>query len=86
VEEVANLQPADKVLDLMCGYGRHALELARRGYAVTAVDNLADYIDEIKNVAAAENLAIDAVAQGALDVPLHHLYKAVICMGNSLLF
>jgi len=26
------------VLDLCCGVGRHTLELARRGYRVTAVD------------------------------------------------
>lgn len=27
-----NLQPKQKILDLCCGQGRHALELARRGY------------------------------------------------------
>jgi len=30
--------PGAALLDLGCGYGRHALELAARGYAVTAVD------------------------------------------------
>jgi hypothetical protein len=41
------LQPGSKVLDLMCGYGRHAIALAKKGIVVTAVDNLGDYIDEI---------------------------------------
>ncbi|MBL0273648.1 MAG: class I SAM-dependent methyltransferase [Chitinophagaceae bacterium] len=42
-----NLQPGNKVLDLMCGYGRHAIALARKGIAVTAIDNLEDYTREI---------------------------------------
>ena len=32
------LVPGSTILDLPCGPGRHALELARRGYAVTGVD------------------------------------------------
>jgi cyclopropane fatty-acyl-phospholipid synthase-like methyltransferase len=64
IEEVAGLQPSDNVLDLMCGYGRHALELARRGYQITAVDNLIEYIDEISSVAAAANLPVEALRTG----------------------
>ena len=30
--------PGNRVLDLCCGPGRHAIELARRGFAVTGVD------------------------------------------------
>jgi len=32
------LQPGDKVLDVGCGPGRHALELARRGISCTGID------------------------------------------------
>ena len=39
IRDVAQLQAGDRVVDFMCGYGRHALELARRGFPVTAVDN-----------------------------------------------
>ena len=86
IEDVARLQKGDAVLDLMCGYGRHALELARRGYAVTAVDNSVDYIDEIKSAGTAESLPIEAFAESALTVNLHKQYKAVVCMGNSFAF
>lgn len=35
----AELQPADKILDLCCGQGRHSIELARRGFKdVTGLD------------------------------------------------
>jgi SAM-dependent methyltransferase len=36
----------ERILDLACGYGRHALAFARRGYAVTGVDITRDYIDD----------------------------------------
>ena len=35
--EVASLHPGDHVLDLMCGYGRHAIELASRDIKVKAL-------------------------------------------------
>ena len=53
-----NLQPGNKVLDVMCGYGRHAIALAKKGLSVTAVDNLDEYIDEINETAVKENLSI----------------------------
>ncbi|MDR7545266.1 MAG: methyltransferase domain-containing protein [Armatimonadota bacterium] len=33
-----DLRPPARVLDVCCGYGRHAVELARRGFEVTGVD------------------------------------------------
>lgn len=86
LEEIAGLHKEDTVLDLMCGYGRHALELGRRGYRVTAVDNLPDYIEEIKSSATAEQLPVEAFVSGALDFNPEKNYNAVICMGNSFAF
>lgn len=86
IEDVCGLEKGDHVLDLMCGYGRHALELARRGYQVSAIDNLKEYIEEIKGKAAAENLQVKAFVAGAMDYQLEHPYKAALCMGNSFAF
>jgi SAM-dependent methyltransferase len=38
VERSLGVSPGEPVLDLGCGRGRHATELARRGYRVTGVD------------------------------------------------
>lgn len=81
-----NLGSGSKVLDLMCGYGRHALGLARKGVAVTAVDNLSVYINEVKVIAEKEQLPIKAVAQNVIDYKNDEVYDLVICMGNSLNF
>jgi SAM-dependent methyltransferase len=38
VVRLGGLQPGDRVVDCPCGYGRHSIELARRGYDVTGID------------------------------------------------
>jgi SAM-dependent methyltransferase len=38
IERLLQLRPPRRILDLPCGQGRHAIELARRGYEVTGVD------------------------------------------------
>jgi SAM-dependent methyltransferase len=50
-----------KVLDLCCGEGRHSLELARRGFAVTGVDITELYLEKAQKKANAENLKIEFV-------------------------
>ena len=39
------LKGTEKILDLTCGFGRHSLEFARRGYDVTGIDITPAYID-----------------------------------------
>src|SRR5262245_45467839 len=82
----AELGPGNRVLDLMCGYGRHTLSLARMGIHVTAVDNLPDYINEIKGIAIKENLPVDSVLQDVIEFRAADQYDLIICMGNSLSF
>ena len=46
----------EKILDLACGFGRHSLEFARRGYDVTGIDITPAYIDYANEQAKKENL------------------------------
>lgn len=86
IQEIASLKNGGKVLDIMCGYGRHALELGRRGTKVVAIDNLQPYIDEIESKAAEQNLPVKAMQQDVLFAKLDDVYDAAICMGNSFAF
>jgi SAM-dependent methyltransferase len=81
-----NLRPGDTVLDIMCGYGRHSLELGRRSINVIAVDNLCEYIDEIKEKAEADKIPVNAICEDVLEIEIDQHYDAAICMGNSLQF
>ena len=44
VEHVLGLQPAARILDVCGGQGRHALELARRGYQHLTVLDYSDFL------------------------------------------
>ena len=63
-----------------------SLELANRGINVTAVDNLPDYINEIKEKAATKSLPVESICTDVLEMQIDQEFDAVICMGNSLQF
>jgi 2-polyprenyl-3-methyl-5-hydroxy-6-metoxy-1,4-benzoquinol methylase len=86
IVQEGKLKPGDHVLDIMCGFGRHSLELARREIKVTSVDNLPDYITEIKDKAGSEKLPIKVFCEDVLEMQIDEQYDVVICMGNSLQF
>jgi len=46
------LQPEHRVLDLACGYGRHALQLAGRVADIIGVDRTVEYIERARELAA----------------------------------
>ena len=50
--DALDLRPGARVLDAGCGPGRHALELARRGIAVTGVDLSPDFVARARAAAA----------------------------------
>lgn len=60
------LRPGDRVLDLGCGFGRHAFEAARRGAHVVALDAGRD---EVEGVAATFAAMLEA---GELTTPSLH--------------
>src|SRR5579875_3067211 len=57
--DALGLTPGARVLDVPCGGGRHALELAAQGCRVTGVDISADFLDAARALAAERALAID---------------------------
>ena len=52
-----------KVLDLCCGPGRHSVALAKRGFAVTAVDRTRFLLEHARARAAQANLSVEFVLE-----------------------
>jgi len=63
VEKIVELTGVGRgtVLDLCCGPGRHAIALAKRGFAVTAVDRTSFLLDRARARAAHANLHVEFV-------------------------
>jgi cyclopropane fatty-acyl-phospholipid synthase-like methyltransferase len=58
LERALGLAPGARVLDLGCGHGRHANELARRGYEVLGVDLVLGFLEKARDAARREGLAV----------------------------
>jgi SAM-dependent methyltransferase len=67
VMNLLKLKGGDSLLDSCCGFGRHALELARRGLKVTGVDRQESYIREAREAAAREGLDVEFIQANSLD-------------------
>ena len=74
------LQEGDRVLDLACGHGRHAVALARRGMIVTGQDLNEDYLQMARDGAAEAGVEIETVHSDMRDIPFTDEFDAVINM------
>lgn len=61
--ELLGVNPPASILDLCCGPGRHALELARRHYTVTGVDRTAIYLKRAEEQAEKEGISIEFIQE-----------------------
>jgi len=80
---LAGIPAGATVLDLCCGVGRHALELARRGYRVTGVDRTQAYLDLAAAAAGTESLSIELVREDMREFRRDESYEAVINLFTS---
>lgn len=72
-----------RVLDLACGFGRHSLELARRGFDVTGVDITRDYVEYAASVAERENLNARFIYSDIRDVKFENEFDVVLNMADG---
>ena len=80
IEERLSLVPGAPVLDIGCGFGRHSIELARRGYDVTGIDPSAAMIAEARRRAAEAGVVVDFWQEWGERFSSVHLYDAAICL------
>lgn len=84
--ETLEFGPGDRLLDVFCGYGRHALPLSQMGCRVTGVDISEDYIRELTEAADRKQLPIEAICADFLTAPITGPFDAGYCLGNSFSF
>jgi SAM-dependent methyltransferase len=77
------LAPGARVLDVPCGNGRLALELARRGYRLTGVDISEDFLAAARRSAGDEGLAVEWRRSDMRDLPWREEFDGAFCGGSS---
>ena len=80
VVRALGLQEGDRVLDLACGHGRHAVALARHGMVVTGQDLNEDYLRTAQEDARQAGVEIETVHSDMRDIPFTDEFDAVINM------
>jgi SAM-dependent methyltransferase len=75
--------PEGGVLDLACGYGRHAIGLARRGWRVTGVDFHAGYLAAAERDAAAAGVTVRWARADMRALPFARAFDAVYSFFTS---
>lgn len=73
----------ERILDLACGYGRHSLSFARKGYPVVGVDIIPEYIDDAKKAAKAESLNADFMNEDIRNVRFENEFDVVLNLADG---
>jgi SAM-dependent methyltransferase len=83
VEKTLALQKGEVLLDLCCGQGRHAVELARRGYVVTGLDLSVEYLAIAEQAARRAGVSLQTAHADMREIPFESRFDAVINMFSS---
>jgi len=81
--ELTDVNQGASILDLCCGFGRHSLEMARRGLKITGVDRTRTYINRARESAEKENLDCHFRCEDVREISDQNQYDGVVCMWNS---
>jgi SAM-dependent methyltransferase len=78
--ELLDLPDGAAVLDIGCGTGRHAVEMARAGYAVTGIDISAGMLREARAAAERAGVEVELVEADATSFDLGREFDAAVCL------
>jgi SAM-dependent methyltransferase len=77
------LEPRSRVLDLGCGDGRRALELARRGYRVLGVDPDEGALAHARAAAKGERLNVHFMKTDLRTISYRADFDAIVCLDGA---
>lgn len=78
--KILRLRKGSRVLDLCCGYGRHSLGLAQKGFNVTGYDFSAVLLQKAKGDCKKKRMRLNLVRGGMREIPFEGKFDAVINM------
>ncbi len=80
IEQEIGFDKSKRILDIGCGTGRHAIELAKRGYTVTGVDLSATQLARAREKAAEVGVTVEFIQQDARAIDTVAAFEVVIML------
>lgn len=80
----AQLEPGARVLDAPCGFGRHSVEFARCGYAVTGVDFNETELARAREAAASAGVTLTLVCADIRDMEFSGEFHLAVNLFSSI--
>lgn len=77
------LAGSERILDLACGFGRHSIALAERGFRVTGVDITPEYIEDAARTARTRGLSADFICSDIRDIGFSEKFDVVLNMADG---
>jgi SAM-dependent methyltransferase len=84
LEQELDFDRTKRILDIGCGTGRHAIELARRGYSVTGADLSDSQLQEAREKALIAGVEVEFIKHNACSLPFQKEFDFIImiCEGG----
>jgi SAM-dependent methyltransferase len=83
IADALHLEPPAKILDIACGNGRHSIELARLGYAMTGLDISEESISEALEVSGRAGVDVEWIRGDMRRLSHENAYDGAFSFGNS---
>jgi SAM-dependent methyltransferase len=84
LKKILALRPGARILDMPCGHGRHAIELAKRGYGVTGVDLSKFFLQKARETAEGMGVVLDLRHGDMREVSLDSEFDAAVNLFTSI--
>jgi SAM-dependent methyltransferase len=83
IMKTLKLNGGERILDLACGYGRHCLSFARKGFEVVGIDLTRDYIEDARNTAKEESLTVQFLCSDIRDIRYENEFDVVLNLADG---
>ena len=80
IEQELSFDKSKLILDVGCGTGRHAIELAKRGYKVVGVDLSETQLNKAKEKAKQEGVTVEFLQKDARNIDFKNKFDLIIML------
>ncbi|MCU0847469.1 MAG: class I SAM-dependent methyltransferase [Spirochaetes bacterium] len=80
IEKEINYDRSERIIDIGCGTGRHAIEMTARGYMVTGIDLSESQLERARHKAGNLDMEIDFRKHDARDLPFENEFDLAVML------